>query len=107
MNRDRLNRYSTYAYEGLPPGPIANPGDAAVAAVLSPAEGSYLYFVASGGGRHRFSTSYDEHRRAIRGEPAAPSSTPASAPSSPPSAPAPPAVTPPGSSSRPSPPAAP
>ncbi len=68
MNRDRLNPYSTYVREGLPPGPIASPGEAAIAAVLAPAQGAYLYFVASGKGRHHFSTTYAEHLRAIRGE---------------------------------------
>ncbi len=72
MNRDRLNPYSTYVREGLPPGPIANPGDAAIAAVLSPAQSTFLYFVAKGGGRHHFSSTYEEHLRAIRGGAAAP-----------------------------------
>lgn len=86
MNRDRLNDYSTYVREGLPPGPIANPGEASIAAVLAPADVGYLYFVASGHGRHRFSTTYDDHRRAIRGEPPAASSAP-SAPPAPDAAP--------------------
>jgi UPF0755 protein len=64
-NRDPENRYSTYTHEGLPPGPIANPGEAAIAAVLAPAETRALYFVAKGGGRHAFSESYEEHQRAI------------------------------------------
>ncbi len=64
-NRDPENRYSTYTHEGLPPGPIANPGEAAIAAVLAPAETRALYFVAKGGGRHAFSESYEEHQRAV------------------------------------------
>lgn len=83
MNRDRLNAYSTYVREGLPPGPIANPGEASIAAVLAPADAGYLYFVASGHGRHRFSTTYDDHRRAIRGEaPAGPPPSSAAPPAS-------------------------
>lgn len=69
---DRLNRYSTYVIDGLPPGPIANPGRASLAAVMAPEEGAeareWLYFVArqDGSGRHHFSRTYREHRRAIR-----------------------------------------
>lgn len=66
MVRDPLNPYSTYAHPGLPPGPICNPGEASLRAVLAPAETDYLYFVAKGGGRHQFSESYDDHRDAIR-----------------------------------------
>lgn len=72
MNRDRLNLYSTYAHDDLPPGPIANPGTPSLRAVLVPEKSSYFYFVAAGGGRHHFSESYDDHRRAIRGEADAP-----------------------------------
>jgi UPF0755 protein len=66
LNRDADNVYSTYVSEGLPPGPIANPGAASVEAVLAPADTSYLYFVAKGGGEHAFSASYDEHLAAVR-----------------------------------------
>lgn len=64
--RDPRNRYSTYAHPGLPPGPIANPGAPSIAAVLAPAATKYLYFVAAGGGRHRFSESLDEHNDAVQ-----------------------------------------
>ncbi|AUX23561.1 hypothetical protein SOCEGT47_040880 [Sorangium cellulosum] len=64
--RDPKNRYSTYAHPGLPPGPIANPGAASIAAVLAPAATKYLYFVAAGGGRHAFSESLDAHNHAVR-----------------------------------------
>ena len=58
--------YNTYRHYGLPPGPINNPGRKAILAVLYPAHHRYLYFVADGHGGHRFSTSYSEHRRAVR-----------------------------------------
>jgi UPF0755 protein len=66
INRDAKNRYSTYAHEGLPPGPIANPGSRSIEAALSPATTRFFYFVASGGGRHTFSESLDAHNDAIR-----------------------------------------
>lgn len=66
MNRDRLNRYSTYTHEGLPPGPIANPGERSILAVLEPTSSRFLFFVATGAGRHRFSETLEEHNRAIQ-----------------------------------------
>ena len=57
--------YNTYLYPGLPPGPIASPGDESLQAVLHPAESDYLYFVSMNTGRHHFSKSLDEHRRAV------------------------------------------
>jgi UPF0755 protein len=66
MLRDRQNPYNTYQHPGLPPGPIANPGEAAIEAVLSPASTDYLFFVAIGGGRHRFSRSFEEHALSIQ-----------------------------------------
>jgi len=65
INRDRNNRYSTYTYEGLPPGPIANPGEASIQAVLAAKPTSMLYFVAKGAGRHAFSATYEEHLKAV------------------------------------------
>jgi UPF0755 protein len=65
MLRDSANAYNTYRRPGLPPGPIANPGESAIAAVLSPAKTPYLFFVAKGGGRHVFSRTFDEHNAAI------------------------------------------
>ena len=64
LNRDPANRYSTYVVQGLPPGPIANPGEAAIEAAVAPAKTDYLFFVARGGGRHHFSRTYAEHQRA-------------------------------------------
>ncbi len=66
------NRYSTYVIDGLPPGPIANPGRDALAAALEPATGDraekLLYFVArrDGTGEHHFSETYAEHQRAVQ-----------------------------------------
>lgn len=65
MLRDAANPYNTYRHPGLPPGPVANAGEDAIAAVLAPAATSYLYFVADRRGRHHFSRSFEEHRRAI------------------------------------------
>lgn len=56
--------YNTYRVEGLPPGPICNPGLAAIQAVLNPEQTDYLYFVANkraGDGSHVFAYTFDEH----------------------------------------------
>lgn len=58
--------YNTYAHRGLPPGPIANPGAAALEAALEPAATSALYFVSRNDGSHQFSASLAEHNRAVR-----------------------------------------
>ncbi len=57
--------YNTYLNDGLPPGPISNPGRAAIEAVLNPAETDYLYFVASGNGGHAFAKTLAEHNRNV------------------------------------------
>jgi len=67
MLRSQSNPYNTYRHGGLPPGPIANPGKAALEAVFRPAAGNQLYFVADGRGGHVFSDSYEEHRRVVEG----------------------------------------
>jgi UPF0755 protein len=66
INSDDTNPYTTYRHEGLPPGPISNPGEKSLQAVLVPAESHYLYFVARGEGRHTFSETYAQHNDAIR-----------------------------------------
>ena len=58
------NPYNTYKYKGLPPGPINNPGQAALSAAANPVDSGYLYFVANGEGRHVFSRTNEEHNQA-------------------------------------------
>jgi UPF0755 protein len=62
---DEGNPYNTYRIAGLPPGPIANPGEASLRAVVEPADADYLFFVARKDGTHHFSRSYGEHVRAV------------------------------------------
>lgn len=57
--------YNTYKVTGLPPGPIANPGESAIAAVLNPAATRDLYFVADGSGGHAFAETLREHNRNV------------------------------------------
>jgi len=57
--------FNTYSFAGLPPGPIANPGQRSIEAALYPAKSDYLYFVARDDGTHVFSKSYEEHQKAI------------------------------------------
>ena len=66
IQHDPDNRWSTYTHAGLPPTPIANPGERSIAAVLAPASTRYFYFVAKGGGRHAFSERLDEHDRNVK-----------------------------------------
>jgi UPF0755 protein len=58
--------YNTYTRAGLPPGPIASPGLAALKAAAEPAQSNALYFVARGDGRHEFNTTLEAHNRAVR-----------------------------------------
>jgi len=61
----RKTPYNTYLHKGLPPGPIANPGQGAILASLYPDSVDYLFFVAQGDGSHYFSKDYSEHGKAI------------------------------------------
>ncbi|MGP8123315.1 MAG: endolytic transglycosylase MltG [Xanthobacteraceae bacterium] len=57
--------YNTYVVEGLPPGPIANPGRASLEATANPARTRDLFFVADGSGGHTFSETYDQHQKNV------------------------------------------
>ena len=58
--------YNTYRYRGLPPGPIASPGEASVQATLYPADVPFLYFVAHPDGHHEFRVKLADHEEAVR-----------------------------------------
>lgn len=57
--------FNTYLNPGLPPGPIANPGQKSIIAALYPAQARYLYFVSKNDGTHHFSVTLEEHNRAV------------------------------------------
>ena len=89
IRRSEINTatdYNTYHIDGLPPGPICNPGREAIAAALHPVETDYLFFVADGSGGHAFAETYQEHLenaarwRALRDAPASSSSSGETAP---------------------------
>ncbi|MGA1254150.1 MAG: endolytic transglycosylase MltG [Burkholderiaceae bacterium] len=68
LRRDHLqdaSPYNTYRWGGLPPGPIANPGRAAIMAAVTPVPSKALYFVAQGNGRSYFSETLDRHNWAV------------------------------------------
>ena len=58
--------YNTYTITGLPPGPIATPGEASLKAAAHPAKTPYLYFVADGKGGHTFNTNLASHNRSVQ-----------------------------------------
>ena len=57
--------YNTYVIEGLPPGPIANPGRSSIEAAANPARTKELFFVADGTGGHTFTETYDAHQKGV------------------------------------------
>jgi UPF0755 protein len=57
--------YNTYVIDGLPPGPIANPGRAALEAAANPARTKEIFFVADGAGGHTFAENYEQHQKNV------------------------------------------
>ena len=63
--KDTPTPYNTYMIDGLPPGPIANPGRASIEAAANPARTKEMFFVADGTGGHVFSETYDQHLKNV------------------------------------------
>ncbi len=62
---DKDNRYNTYQHEGLPPGPIGNPGEKSLVATVTPDGSDYFFFVAKDDHSHVFSKTIEEHERNV------------------------------------------
>jgi UPF0755 protein len=62
---DKDNLYNTYQHEGLPPGPISNPGKATLEATMAPDGSDFLYFVAKDPRHHAFARTYEEHKKNV------------------------------------------
>jgi UPF0755 protein len=62
---EKPHPYNTYKNPGLPPGPIANPGKAAILATMKPAQHNYIYFVADGSGGHVFAETLEQHNKNV------------------------------------------
>jgi UPF0755 protein len=62
---DKANPYNTYQHDGLPPGPISNPGKGSIEAVLAPDGSDYFFFVAKDARNHAFARTFDEHKRNV------------------------------------------
>ncbi|HEY8054787.1 MAG TPA: endolytic transglycosylase MltG [Terriglobales bacterium] len=65
LDLDRPSPYNTYRQPGLPPGPIANPGHAALEAAAHPAPTRFMYFVSNGAGAHRFAVTLAQQQRNV------------------------------------------
>jgi UPF0755 protein len=62
---DKANPYNTYQHDGLPPGPIANPGKGSMEAVLAPDGSEYYFFVAKDARNHAFAKTFEDHKRNV------------------------------------------
>jgi UPF0755 protein len=62
---DKANPYNTYQHDGLPPGPISNPGKGSIEAVLAPDGSDYFFFVAKDARNHAFARTFEDHKRNV------------------------------------------